>query len=280
MDKKSKFTEVTIEQWLQKTVTIFRKANIASARLDAEIILAHTMRKPRTYLHAHIDETLDPRTIEIANARLDLRLDATPVAYIIGHKEFYGRQFTVSPATLIPRPETEAMVDMVKASIPPLLRENKILVDVGTGSGCIGITLKLEQPELDVTLTDLSQHALAVAQKNADSLQAPVTIWHGDLLRNYGLPIDIICANLPYVGRDWEVSRDTRAEPNMALFAADDGLSLIKQLATQTTQLLTPGGMIFLEADPRQHTSIIDFCKTMSLRHRGTNGFIVSFQQV
>ncbi len=278
MDKKSIFQEVTIGQWLRESVAILKGVGIESARLDAEIILAHTIRKPRTYVHAHDDEVLDQRTLEIATARLDLRLDFTPVAYIIGHKEFYGRRFKVSTATLIPRPETEAMIDMVKASInqTSLLPRRQKLVDIGTGSGCIGITLKLELPELDVTLTDLSNHALNIAKQNAKALNANVEIHQSDLLRQYGFPIDIICANLPYVGRDWEVSRDTHSEPDMALYATDDGLALIKLLIIQSTQLLTPGGSMYLEADPRQHDAIISFAKHHQLTHNETRGFIVS----
>lgn len=277
MENKSITTSPTIAHWLQENIALLATAGIKTARLDAEIILAHTLKKPRTFLHAHGEDSLDGRIAEIASARIELRRDFTPIAYIIGHKEFYGRSFTVTTATLVPRPETETMIDMVKASIPPLLRDHKTLVDVGTGSGCIGVTLKLEVPELDVTLVDLSRHALAVAKKNAELLGAAVTLQEGDLLRNYGFPIDIICANLPYVSKEWEVSKEVNAEPEMALFAADDGLSLIKQLVTQSTQLLTPSGLLFLEADPRQHRAIIEFCESMSLVHKETNGFIMSF---
>lgn len=279
MDKKSISSEVTIADWLRDGTALLKGVGIESARLDAEIILAHTLKKPRTYLHAHTDEILDQRAREIANARIDLRLDFTPIAYIIGHKEFYGRRFKVSTATLIPRPETETMIDIVKESINqtvPLLPTRQHLVDVGTGSGCVGITLKLELPELDVTLTDLSKHALNVAEQNAKALHAEVTLHQGDLLRQYGLAIDIICANLPYVGRDWEVSRDTFSEPDMALYAADDGLALIKVLIMQSSRLLAVGGSLYLEADPRQHEAIIAYAREHSLVHSETRGYIVS----
>ena len=280
MDKKSILPEVTITQWLRDSTALLKGVGLESARLDAEIILAHTIKRPRTFVHAHGDDILDLRTIEIANARIDLRRDFTPVAYIIGHKEFYGRRFKVSTATLIPRPETETMIDMVKSSInntSPLFPEHKNLIDVGTGSGCIGITLKLELPELDVTLTDISKHALTVAEKNAKDLDATITIHQADLLRNYGFPVDIICANLPYVGRDWEVSRDTHSEPDMALYAADDGMALIKLLIIQASRLLRDSGRMYLEADPRQHAAIVAYAKENSLQQNETKGFIVSF---
>ena len=282
MDKKSITTEVTIADWLRNATARLKGVGIETARLDAEIILAHTIKRPRTYVHAHSEDRLDRRDEQIADARLELRRDFTPIAYIIGHKEFYGRRFKVTTATLIPRPETEIMIDMVKQSFAgtlPLLPETTRIVDVGTGSGCVGITLKLELPDTDVTLTDISNHALAVATHNAQTLHADVHFWQGDLLRNYGLSVDIICANLPYVDRSWQVSRDTQAEPDMALYAADEGLMLIKLLILQSAQLLQPGGQLFLEADPRQHTTIVNYAKHVGIVHRETHGFIMAFER-
>jgi release factor glutamine methyltransferase len=145
-----------LKDWLDSATNQLAAIGIKSARLDAEIILDHTISKNRTYLHAHDDELLDGRSMEIADARLALRLDHVPIAYIIGHKEFYGRKFQVTTATLIPRPESETLIDMLRDLLPknqPLFSEQKIrLVDVGTGSGNLGITAKLEFPELHVTL--------------------------------------------------------------------------------------------------------------------------------
>lgn len=272
-------SDMTIAHWLQKATRELKAAGIDSARLDAEIILAHTIKKPRTFLHAHGDEAIELRDLEIANARLDLRLDFTPVAYIIGHKEFYGRRFRVTTATLIPRPETETMIDMVKESFGAnlsLIPQTTRLIDVGTGTGCVGITLKLEVPELEVTLSDLSNHALTIAKFNARALCADVSFHRGDLLREYHLPVDIICANLPYVDRNWEVSRETRAEPDMALYASNDGLALIETLILQATQALPVGGRLFLEADPRQHAAIVAFAKQNEYTHSETRGYIVA----
>ena len=279
MNKISMTSGTTIADWLQKATRQLKEADIDSARLDAEIILAHTIKKPRTYLHAHGDEAIELRDLEIANARLDLRLEFTPVAYIIGHKEFYGRRFRVTTATLIPRPETETMIDMVKESLGTnlsLLPQTTRLVDVGTGTGCVGITLKLEIPELEVTLSDLSNHALTIAKFNARALRADVAFHRGDLLRDYRLPVDIICANLPYVDRSWEVSRETHAEPDMALYASNDGLALIHTLILQGTQLLPSGGKLFLEADPRQHADMAAFAKQNEYTHTETRGYIMA----
>jgi release factor glutamine methyltransferase len=269
-----------INDWLLSATRQLVGAGIGSAKLDAEIILAHTLRKGRTYLHAHGDELLTDRQREIANARLNLRLDRTPIAYIIGHKEFYGHLFQVTPATLIPRPESEVMIDILielNAQLSLLPTTQRRLVDVGTGSGCIGISAKLALPELDVTLLDVSRHALAVATKNAASLKADVHAYVSNLLAQYPFKADFILANLPYVDNAWERSPETRYEPSLALFADHAGLALINQLIDQTDDHLQPGGHLLLEADPRQHDTIIAKARTRSLQLVARRGFIVAF---
>ncbi len=271
---------MTIDEWLEAAAKELTDAEIDSARLDVELILAHTLRVPRTYLHAHGDDELDARQEDIANARLQLRLDRTPVAYIVGHKEFYGRQFKTTPAALIPRPETESFIELLAKIMPtnlPLVKEQRTLVDVGTGTGAIGITAKLEWPELDVTLTDISQQALNLAKQNAESLHADVRFYKADLLRGYGTPIDIIVSNPPYVDREWEVSPETHAEPDLALYAKSHGLALINQLLVQAALLLKPNGSLLLEADERQHAAIIQTAKDQGLTHQESLGLILHF---
>lgn len=266
-----------ISHWLEWATDELKKAATPSPRLDAEIILAHTLRKPRTYLHTHASELLDPRMQEVADARLLLRLDRTPIAYIVGHKEFYGRQFKVTPSTLIPRPESEAMITLLKKWIKKA--PGKKLVDVGTGTGCLGITAKLEHPELDVTLTDLSRHALHVAQWNAAHHKATVSLLHSDLLEKYPFTADIILANLPYVDKKWQRSPETNHEPAEALFASNGGLHIIGRLLAQTASQLATGGIIFIEADPRQHEAITHSATAHNLSLCETEGFILTFQK-
>lgn len=251
---------MTIKDWLDDATRQLSSAEIPSARLDAELLLAHTVRKPRTWLHGHNDEPLEARQLEIARARLDLRLDRVPVAYIIGHKEFYGHTFKVTTATLIPRPESEALIELLDEAVPKnerLIAERPLrFVDVGTGSGSLGITAKLQYPELDVTLTDVSRHALNVAEENARALQADVELIQSDLLTSYPFVADIIVANLPYVDIEWQRSPETDHEPASALFAANHGLALIFDLIVQTKEKLAIGGKLILEADPEQHPAI------------------------
>ena len=246
-----------ISEWLKIATKSLKTANIPSARLDAELILANTLRKNRTYLHAHLDEEIDPRRFDIANARLDLRLDRVPIAYILGYKEFYGRRFTVSPSILIPRPESEDLISLFLELTASEIAE-KVLIDVGTGSGCLGITAKLERSNLSVILSDISKPALNIAEKNANALSADVHVQQQSLLNSQLRPVDYIFANLPYVDKSWDVSPELKYEPEIALFAEDEGLKLILQLISQAPKCLTPDGLLFIEADPQQHNRIID----------------------
>lgn len=273
MIKKSSPTPIRV--WLRDAAEMLAHAGIPSALLDAEIILAHTLRKSRTWLHAHDDEVLTLREREIASARLDLRLDRTPIAYIIGHKEFYGRRFIVTPSVLIPRPESETLIELL-ANLCDGSRQT--LIDVGTGSGCLGITAKLEHPELVVTLVDISRHALIVAEKNIEAQEAEASLVKNDLLApNPQLPThaDIIVANLPYVDREWERSPETNYEPELALFAEKQGLALIERCIQEAASYLEPRGYLLLEADPEQHASIIRYALSLGYEHIVTRDYAV-----
>lgn len=271
----------SIDNWLEISAKQLAEANITSGRLDAEIILAHTLRKSRTYLHAHGDEKIEPRFLDILDTRLSLRLDRVPIAYIIGHKEFYGRNFNVTLSTLIPRPESEAMIELLKAAASqpklPLSLESLRLVDIGTGSGCLGITAKLELPELEVTLCDTSRHALTVAKANAERLGAEVAVVRSDLLQGYPFEAQYILANLPYVGEGWDVSPETKYEPKEALYANNDGLSLIYRLLEESNSRLDPSGLLFIEADPRQHSTITSKASEENFELQSSQGFILVF---
>ncbi|MBF1024016.1 MAG: peptide chain release factor N(5)-glutamine methyltransferase [Candidatus Nanogingivalaceae bacterium] len=270
---------MNIATWLKNAAKQLKAIGITSARLDAELILANTLRKNRTYLHAHLDEEIDPRRVDIADARLSLRLDRVPLAYILGCKEFYGRKFTVSPAVLVPRPESEEMIALFLALTAGEIAP-KTLIDIGTGSGCLGITAALERPSLRVILSDISPRALKVAEKNAGNLQARATLQQQSLLSGQIEPVDYILANLPYVDQSWEISPELRHEPAEALFAADNGLRLIETLIEQAPRHLMADGLLFLEADPRQHQAILHRAKHHGLHEVETRGFILVLRLV
>ncbi|MES2876202.1 MAG: peptide chain release factor N(5)-glutamine methyltransferase [Patescibacteria group bacterium] len=273
---------MTIDQWLKQATDELADDLLPSPRLDAEIILAHTLRHPRTYLHAHGDEALSARDEDIANARIELRKDRVPVAYIIGHKEFYGRRFSVSPTVLIPRPESEQLVTMLKSllpgssTLPGVL--NLRLVDIGTGSGCLGVTAKLEFPELNVALVDSSRHALNVAEKNARTLGADVEVFVSDLLLAYPYSPDIIVANLPYVDRSWDQSPELINEPAEALYAEDGGLAIIKRCIEQVAVRAKPSALLLLEADPRQLDAIATHARANGFKEVARDEFAIGLR--
>ncbi|MBR3233959.1 peptide chain release factor N(5)-glutamine methyltransferase [Candidatus Saccharibacteria bacterium] len=213
-----------------------------------------------------------------------------PVAYKRGQQDFYGRDFIVSSDVLIPRPETEAVIDeaMLLAGKPYLsgmkvperkLSANPLILDVGTGSGCIAVTIKLELPEVKVVGLDISDKALRIARNNADKFHAEVDFVNSDLLGNYhGQEPDVIVANLPYVDENWEwLDKDTLShEPSLALYADDRGLGLIKKLLMQIEECGWHSRII-LEADPCQHERIIEFAQKHGLKRTKTNGYVLVF---
>lgn len=271
-----------INNWLNSATDQLSLCGINSPRLDAEIILADTLKKSRTYLHAHPEQLIEQRDEEIANTRLNLRLNRMPIAYIVGHKEFFGRRFNVTPDTLIPRPESEDIISTVQslAEQNQKLLEKKIeLIDVGTGSGCLGITLKLEFPNFDVTLSDISQPALNIARQNADILNAKIKTLKSNLLDDYLVKADIIVANLPYVDETWQRSPETDYEPASALFASNGGLELIIKLINQAKSKLKSNGYLILEADPEQHAALKALAKQSGLNFVSAHNYCVVLQQ-
>jgi len=270
---------LAIKNWLTDASAQLSRIGIPSYKLDAEIILAKVLNKDRTYLHAHSDDILDIDDIKLANKLLISRISRVPIAYINGHKEFYGRDFIVTPSTLIPRPESEDIITILKQLPLANCHSSSIkLIDIGTGSGCLGITIKLEFPIFDVTLSDISESALKVAKLNAKNLIADVSIAHSDLLSNYQSRPNIIVANLPYVDKTWDRSPETDHEPTLALFADDQGLSIIKKLITQATDKLEYDGYLIIEADPEQHNQLTEYAKNKSFNMIAHRGYILVFQ--
>lgn len=263
---------MVISSWLN-----LAKLQIGS--LEAELLMAHVVSQDRSFLVAHGERKLEREQINLADRMLKLRLMGVPMAYILGHKEFYGRKFKVTPDVLVPRPETEMMIDLTKKLSP------KTILDVGTGSGCIAVTLALEMPESRVTAIDISELALDVAMENADELGARVRFVQSDLLENFkeDLP-DLVIANLPYVSPEWEwSSRELEFEPSLALYAEDDGLELIKLLLDKISEMcynedvLRASKYLLLEADLSQHQKIIDYAKNLNFKHNLTEGLILQF---
>ncbi len=272
---------MNISTWLKHATEHLKNAGITSAQLDAELLLANTLRKNRTYLHAHLDEEVDPRRIDIAEARLSLRLDRVPLAYILGKKEFYGREFDVSPSVLVPRPESEEMINML-LKLAPQGNQPRTLIDVGTGSGCLGITAALELPDnWHIVLSDISSKALSVAEKNAKKLGAKVFTQKQSLLLGQFEKLDCVLANLPYVDKSWKnTSPELRHEPSEALYASEGGLKLIRELIQQAPKHLADEGLLLIEADEEQHQTIIAFGRQNGFLRLESSGLIVALRFV
>lgn len=264
-----------IKDWLTDASLKISKAGIPSPDLDAEIILSNCMLKNRTYLHAHPEAEIDTKTLSKADEIIEQRLKRVPLAYLFGYKEFYGREFQVTKDTLIPRPESETIIDILKQ-----INTDKIsnLIDIGTGSGCLGISAKLEEPGLDVTLSDVSPEALKIAKINADRLMAAVDLMESDLLANINNKFDIIVANLPYVDKNWTRSPETNYEPSLALFADNHGKQLIEKLVIQSINALNKYGYLIIEADPEQHPGLIQFATEKSFKLFIQQDYIIAFR--
>lgn len=269
---------MTIADWLQRATAQLADSGSQSARLDALLLVSDLCGQNTAWTLAHSEQVLSSDQLPELDHTLRRRLQGEPMAYIRGHQEFFGRTFRVTPDVLIPRPETEALAELLLA-LPRTTGDR--LLDVGTGSGCIAITAKLEAPELHVTATDVSELALQVAKRNARQLAADVEFRQQSLAAspdNHD-QFTFIVANLPYVDRGWERSRETGFEPALALYANDDGLELIKELIEQCQTALRPSGFLLLEADPRQHQAICSWANAHGLRPDTQRPFALSFKR-
>jgi release factor glutamine methyltransferase len=238
---------MVIREALRKAAVRLEGNHVSSPRLNAEVILAHCLSVDKTYLYTHDDRALSDTEYQKIEDALNERISGVPVQYIVGRQEFYGRYFTVNPDVLIPRPETEYIVESVLDLHPP---SDSSIIDVGTGSGCIGLTLALEMPEAQVTIADISYAALLTAKTNAMQLGASASIVCMDLLEAARGPFDIVVCNPPYVSRG-ETSRlqiEVREhEPHVALFGEEDGLAAYRKLIPSAERVLKPGGYLIIE---------------------------------
>lgn len=221
--------------------------------LEVRMLLEYVLDKPRTWLIAHDDQMLTEQQVQVFYILVARRSAGVPMAYLLGTKEFMGRVFCVSPHVLIPRPDTETLVQQVVSQMPrqPGCR----VVDLGTGSGAIAISLALARPDAFVVATDISSQALEVARLNAQSLGARVTFVQGSWFEAFpNVPIlpgslDIIVSNPPYIAQgDQHLSQgDLRFEPPGALTDGADGLSAYRIIVSQAAYWLKPTGQVWLE---------------------------------
>lgn len=218
-----------------------------SPRLDAELLLARSIDVARSYLYAHPEDTLDDAAIARLYEAVQRRVDREPVAYITGTKEFWSLPLMVTPATLVPRPETELLVELTLQRIPR--RAEMRVLDLGTGSGAIALAIASERPACQVTATDISADALAVAAQNVRQLElSNVTLLQGSWVEPVkGQTFDLIVSNPPYVSDDDAALACLPHEPGVALSSGHDGLAAIREIAATSLQLMLKDGYLLME---------------------------------
>ena len=277
-------TDRSVRALLKQGIERLRQANVPSFTLAAELLLLHTTERDRTWLYAHPEEILSEQSAETYFALLARRAAGEPTQHLTGKQEFWGLEFEVTPDVLIPRPETEHLIEValdrlavreIRAGRPPRLNgEGVTLVDIGTGSGCIAITLAKELPAATIYATDISRAALEVARRNANRLgfSARIQFLESNLFDAFqslalaaphaapspeapvghdrGLRFDLIIANPPYVSRREAESLPVEVrehEPEVALYGGEEGYELYGQLIPQAARHLKPGGLLVVE---------------------------------
>ena len=242
----------------RRATETLRRAGAPTPALDADVLLAYALGVPKETLVAHPDVELTADERSRFDVLVAKRADGVPVAYLRGFKEFYGLRFAVDPRVLVPRPETEALVDAVREHASD---RELVVVDVGTGSGAIAIALAVTAPRLHVIATDVSAQALVVARANANAHGVRIDLRQGDLLAPVTERIDVVAANLPYL-RDDDLEQlagqrtSLAFEPRVATVAGPDGLLLVRRAIADLPRVLAPDGAAFFECDPPQAAPI------------------------
>ena len=229
-----------------------------NSRLEAELLLAHVLQKPKSFLYAHPEYTPTPQEELHFNALIQKRLSGTPIAYLLGEKEFWSLPFYVNEHVLIPRPETELLVELALKTTT----KEAVIADLGTGSGAIAIALKHERPQWTVIATDQSTEALNIAKRNAERNKNPIEFYQGNWCEALpSIQLDLIISNPPYIDpQDPHLTQgDLRFEPKSALSAENHGMADIETIAQQAHSFLKPQGWLMLEHGYQQ-SELVQAC--------------------
>jgi release factor glutamine methyltransferase len=242
---------LTVIEVLKAASGHLQKHSSVSARLDAEVLLAQALGMRRLDLYLQFDRPLTDDELSRYRGLIKRRAHGDPVAYLVGHKEFMALDFEVTPAVLVPNPDTEVLVQravaIAREADRPLL-----VADAGTGSGNVAIAIAHYAPQVEVWASDISREALEVAARNVarHGLDNRVHLACGDLLEPLPGTFDIVCANLPYVAPGKDLPREVTAQPAGALFASQNGAALVLRLIQAAPARLNPGGRLLAEIDP------------------------------
>ena len=264
---------MSIAQWLTRSEELRPVSD--SARLDAELLLMQVLNKPRSYLYAYPEAALNTAQTAQMNALFARRVVGEPMAYILGEREFRNVSLQVTPAVLIPRPETELLVELAIAQLPHAGR----VLDLGTGSGAIALAIADERPDARITAVDQSRSALAIATGNAERLKLPVRFLHGDwFVPVTGECFDVVVSNPPYIdATDPHLQQgDVRAEPRSALVAANQGLADLFAIAAAAGEYLADAGCLMMEHGYTQGPAVAEQLRALGyhevITHRDAAG--------
>ena len=256
----------TILEILQWTINFFKEKQIEPARLTAEVLLAHVLKKDRLHLYVNHDQPLTPGEREAFKALIRLRVQGTPTQYLTGRQEFWSMEFVVAPGVLIPRPETEHLVEATIERAKTL--EHPAIVDIGTGSGAIAISLHKELPQAAISASDISETALNIARRNAETLFPNghrITFVQGDLFAPFvGQSFDLIVSNPPYLSAQEyaELAQEIREhEPLNAIWGGEDGLDAYRRLIAEAANYARPSGWLLLEIGNTQAEAVTQLCQ-------------------
>lgn len=238
---------------------------IPDSNLEAEVLLRHILEYDRANFYASLREQLSSEKSEVVKSLVIRRTQGEPLAYITQHKEFYGLDFCVTPAVLIPRQETELLIDEALKFAAENSDRNISVADIGTGSGAIAVSLAVNLPSAKVYATDCSTEALTIADLNCrkHGVADRITLLEGDLLAPLHLPVDLIVSNPPYIASHLlsSLAPEVRREPPLALDGGKEGLEIIKRLLEQAPEKLNAGGSILIEISPEQTSAVTEMAK-------------------
>jgi len=253
---------MTVREWVVSAESRLSDSGFEASSLEAQLLAAHVLLVDRVWLMAHPDEPFPELAGESV---LAVRLSHRPLAYILGYREFYGRRFSVRPGVLIPRQDTEVLIEAALRWANDKLPLSPTVLDLGTGSGCVGITLKLERPNWEVTLSDVSAEALEIATQNSEDLGATVRLIESDGFGAMtGDRFDLIVTNPPYIGLAEPLDREVADfEPHIALYAGATGMEFYERMARESKGHLMTGGILAMEVGYRQAESVARLFESM-----------------
>lgn len=245
------------EAWARSRRQLER-ASIPDADIEAQVLLRNALGIDRATFHASLDRELGDEDAEAFERSVQRRIEGEPLSYITGHREFYGLDFVVTPDVLVPRQETEFLVEAVLeyARRRGGVEDALTIADIGTGSGCVAVAVGHHLPNATVYATDVSREALCVAEGNVrrHGLEGRVRLRHGDLFEALDGPVDVVVSNPPYLSEEEAVDLppDVQREPSVALVAGTDGMDVLRRLIMGAREYVKPGGLLALEIDPRR----------------------------